>query len=198
MQKNNNKNKKLPLTFYAQPTELVAQQLLGKKLVLKTKQGMLSGIIVETEAYTKNDPASHAYRGKTARTSALFGPVGHAYIYFIYGNHYCLNVVAHTPEQIAGGILIRAIEPIDGIEVMRKKRKTSDKNLTNGPGKLCQAFGITKTLYGKSFSSPDFFLTEGYSVDPEDIVATKRIGISAAQDKLWRFYIKNNQFVSRK
>jgi DNA-3-methyladenine glycosylase len=156
-------------------------------------------VSVETEAYGfKEDPASHAHRGKKVSNQAMFGPVGHAYIYFIYGNHYCLNVVAYTPAEQAGAVLIRALEPVAGIEHMCQRRKVaSNQYLTNGPGKLCQAFGITKELYGKSFLSDDCFITEGYTVDTENIIATARIGISSAQEKLWRFHIKDNKFVSK-
>ena len=161
---------------------------------------LLSGIIVETEAYYAHDPASHAYRGKTSANEALFGPVGHAYIYFIYGNHYCLNFVAHAKEIAAGGVLIRALEPVDGIVYMQKFRETAVlKNLTNGPGKLTQALQITKNVYGIDVTKKgQLYVMDGIEVSQKNICYAKRIGISKAQEKKWRFYICDNPFVSKK
>lgn len=189
----------LQKSFYNHPTVQVAKDLLGKNLVREIEGKLLIGKIVETEAYTHDDPASHAYKGERNANKSLFGPVGHAYVYFTYGNHFCFNVVAKVPNVSAGGVLIRALEPIEGIEIMQELRPGKKiKDLTNGPGKLTQAFAITKELNGIDLMQKGpLYLTEGEVIPEENIVATKRIGISRAQDKLWRFCIEENQFVSR-
>ena len=126
--------------------------------------------------------------------------MGHAYIYFIYGNHFCLNIVSYSAKYKAGGVLIRALEPVAGIEYMEKFRKSSIvKNLTNGPGKLAQALHIDKKLYGIDVTKKGpLYLTQGIKISSGDICATQRIGISKAQEKEWRFYVCSNPFVSRK
>ena len=189
----------LSRAFYARDTVTVARELLGKRVVRSDKASVCSGIIVETEAYTCIDAACHAYRGKTISNAALFGPVGHAYIYFIYGMYFCLNVVAREKAVLAGGVLIRALEPIEGIEQMCVRRKTRVvHNLTNGPGKLAQALHITKALYGCDVTKKGpLFITEGVELQAHDIVAAPRIGISKEQERAWRFYCKDNSFVSR-
>ena len=191
--------KMLPRTFYARDTEVVARELLGKKVVREENGKVCSGIIVETEAYVCTDAACHAYRGKTKSNEALFGPVGHAYIYFTYGMHFCLNVVARKSTMLAGGILIRALEPVEGIELMSARRKTSAlHNLTSGPGKLAQALHITKALYGCDVTKKGpIYIVQGIELKKSDIVATKRIGISKEQERAWRFYCKDNSFVSK-
>lgn len=196
------KIKPLPRTFFSRKTDQVARELLGKYIVRKIDHRVLIGKIVETEAYTGDDPASHAFIGKTPRTRALFETPGHAYIYFIYGNHYCLNIVAHSKEH-AGGVLIRALEPISGIEYMKKCRHVTDeRQLTNGPGKLTQALHITKNLYGQDMTKKeDLFVGEIIPKEKTEfvsIVATPRIGISKARDILWRFIIEGNPWLSRK
>jgi DNA-3-methyladenine glycosylase len=194
--------KPLARSFFSRPTEQVAQDLLGKYIVRLFQGTLLIGKIVETESYTNEDPACHAFRGKTLRTRALFEQVGHAYIYFVYGNHFCLNAVARE-TALAGGVLIRAVEPIAGIEVMKNLRgnPSNEYNLTNGPGKLAEAFAIDNSLYGHDLTrvSDFYFGTDGQE-QPEKIVikATKRIGISQAQDILWRFYIQGNPWISKK
>lgn len=192
-------SKILKRSFYQRNTIQIAQELLGKLLVRQIGKNTLAGIIVETEAYIRSDPACHAFRGKTESNQALFGPVGHTYIYFIYGNHFCVNVVAHSKEQCAGGVLIRALEPVQGIELMQQHRKANTlKNLTNGPGKLAQALQITKELYGQDLTKQGpLYLSEGISISEKKICYTPRIGISKAQENLWRFYICDNDFVSR-
>ena len=186
--------------FYQRDTALVARDLLGKQIVRNIDGKQVSGIIVETEAYSFEDPACHAYKGKTEANKALFGPVGHAYIYFIYGNHFCLNLVARTNKNCAGGVLIRALEPVMGIDTTQKHRSMEIiKNLTNGPGKLAQALAITKELYGNDVTHKGpIYVTHGVDISPENICYAKRIGISKAQEKEWRFYICNNKFVSKK
>lgn len=188
----------LSQSFYARSTIQVAHDLLGKKITRVLDNGtLLSGIITETEAYESGDPACHAYKGLTARTAPLFGPVAHTYVYFIYGNYFCLNIVAKDTKA-AGGVLIRAIEPLVGIEFMKHMRKTDDlKNLTTGPGKLTQALAITKSEQGINVTRPGALYIEQSDTKPFEIVACPRIGITRATDKNWRFYIKNNQFVSR-
>ena len=192
--------KLIPRTFYQRDTVLVARELLGKILVRVLSDGtVLAGIIVETEAYVCDDEACHAFRGETAANRALFGPVGHAYIYFIYGMYYCCNIVARKPAVKAGGILIRALEPVEGIAAMQKFRHAKQlRQLTNGPGKLAQALHINKHLYGVDVTKKgELFVIEGRKIPKNELVESERIGISCAQEKLWRFYIKGNSFVSK-
>ncbi len=191
----------IPRSFYMRATPEVARDLLGKKVVRVINDTIiLSGIIVETEAYEINDPACHAFRGQTTANRALFETVGHAYIYFIYGNHFCLNVVAREDVCKAGGVLIRALEPVDGIEIMKQFRPTTSiKNLTNGPGKLAQALHITKELYGVDVTHKGpLYIVSDESYTPFSIISGERIGISKGQEVPWRFYIKDNPFVSRR
>lgn len=176
-------------TFFARDTVQVAQDLLGMKLVHQTEHGLLSGIIVETEAYTTDDEACHAFRGMTERNKALFGPVGHAYIYQSYGIHYCFNMVARSNDQSAGGVLIRALQPLEGIEMMHQLRGVTNKKLlTSGPGNVTKAMNITMKYYAHDLLSKSALYVEpGIEIAPSVIVATPRIGISKATDKLWRF-----------
>lgn len=187
--------------FYNRDTIEVAKDLLGKILVRVVNGKVISGAIVESEAYrSTDDPASHSYRGKTERNSVMFGEVGHAYVYFTYGNHYCLNLVAKDDATPAGAVLIRAIEPIDGISLMRRYRKTQDPcNLASGPGKLTQALKITKKQNGVDVTKKgEIYVTNGKDISKSEIIATSRIGIRVALDKQWRFLIANNEFVSKK
>jgi len=188
------------------PTLEVARCLLGAEIIRELPEGRLRGRIVETEGYLHNDPACHAVRElpngichrRTRRNASMFGPPGHAYVYFTYGNHYMLNV-ATEPEGVPGAILIRALEPLEGLEIMTARRGLADlRLLTNGPGKLTQALGIDKTLDGHDLSLPPLQLIPGSPINDEDIVATTRIGITRATDMPWRFYIKENPWVSRK
>ena len=181
----------LPREFYHQNTVTVAKKLLGKKIVRKIGKCEVSGIITETEAYRhKDDPASHAFKKKTERNKAMFEDVGRAYVYFTYGMHYCFNVVARHPNTKAGAVLIRAIKPEKGIEIMLKNRKISDlKNLSNGPAKLAQALEITKKQYGVNLTNDSkLFITNG--IKSKKITASSRIGIREATDKLWNFKIE--------
>ncbi|NMJ87656.1 MAG: DNA-3-methyladenine glycosylase [Thaumarchaeota archaeon] len=187
--------------FYNRNTIVVAKDLLGKILVRVVGDKILSGIIVESEAYSSiDDPASHSYKGKTERNNVMFGEVGHAYVYFTYGIHYCLNIVAKEHNIPAGAVLIRAIEPIEGIEQMQKFRKTNDLyNLTNGPGKLTKALNVTKKQNGVDVVKKyEIYILIGREIDNSSIIATSRIGISTALDKQWRFLITGNKFVSRR
>lgn len=182
----------LPREFYLKDTVTVAKNLLGKKIIRKIGRQEISGIITETEAYRhKDDPASHAFRKITERNKAMFGDVGMAYVYFTYGMYYCFNVVARHPKIEAGAVLIRAIEPENGIKIMQKNRINSNlKNLTNGPAKLTQALEITKKHYGVDLTKKsNLYITEGIKKQKK-ISATPRVGIKEATDKLWNFKIK--------
>lgn len=185
--------------FYARDTVNVAKDLLGKILVRRLNDHILSGMIVETEAYrSSDDPASHSYRGMTNRNRVMFGEVGYSYVYFTYGMYYCLNIVAKDADTKAGAVLIRALEPLKGIEIMKKNRDKELYNLTNGPGKLTQALKIDKSLNGIDVTKEGMlYVINGYKIDKEKIEATPRIGIKTALDKHWRFYIKDNKFVSK-
>lgn len=192
----------LPRTFYEREPSEVAPALLGKLLIRKLRRKILVGRIVEVEAYLGSaDPAAHAYAGITARNAVLFGPAGHAYVYFIYGMYYCLNFSCE-PEGQAGCVLLRAIEPISGLEEMARLRgiplKGPHRNLTGGPGKLCQALDITRSgINGLDITQPDSPLRvadDGF--DPQEIVATPRIGIRKAADLPLRFLLKDNHCVS--
>ena len=187
------KMKVLPRKFYINDTKQVARDLLGKKLVRKIGRQVLSGIITETEAYKgKNDPASHAARKKTERNKIMFGQAGHAYVYFTYGMHYCFNVVAKKENDESGAVLVRAIQPEQGIQRMIKNRKTDViSNLTNVPGKLTQAMQITLMQYDFDLTkNTSLFIVDGKK--PTKIIAKPRIGIKEGTDKLWNFSIKNH------
>jgi len=188
----------LPSEFYGRDTALVARDLLGKIIVRLSGEGIAAGRIVETEAYLRDDPSCHAFRGMTPRNRAMFGPPGHAYIYFTYGMHYCFNVV--TAEEGAGeAVLIRALEPLEGISVMAKRRgREGIKDLCSGPGKLAQAMGISPELYGHDLAREPLLILEGKNRPGEDVVITTRVGISSAKDLPLRFYYKNNRYVSKK
>ncbi len=183
--------------FYTRDTVKVARDLLGKILVRRIGEHKLSGIIVETEAYrSSDDPASHSYRGMTNRNRVMFGEVGYSYVYFTYGMYYCLNIVAKDTDTMAGAVLIRALEPLEGIDIMKKNRMKELYNLTNGPGKLTQALMIDKSLNSIDVTKEGaLYIINGYKID--EIEATPRIGIKTALDKYWRFYVKDNRFVSK-
>lgn len=173
-----------------------ARQLLGWQLAHVTKEGITSGIIVETEAYTMEDAASHAYGGERPRNSSMFRRAGTIYVYFTYGMHYCLNIVTGT-EGHGQGVLLRALEPVDGIDIMRRRRNMDDeRNLTNGPAKLVQAMGVTKDANGTRIQEGPLTLLPG--IVPKKIIQASRIGISKATELPWRFYIADNPFVSSK
>jgi DNA-3-methyladenine glycosylase len=188
-----------------QPEELIdpiaaAKCLLGAYLVRDFQGKTLIGKIVETEAYFEQDEASHSYRGKTPRTEVMFGPAGHAYVYFSYGVHWCVNVTAGEAGHGAA-VLIRALEPTTGIETMRELRMGRAKtnvDLANGPGKLAQALAIDKTLYGHDLRLPPLQLFKAAEETPTEIATSSRIGISKAVDAPLRFYIKDSKYVSRK
>ncbi len=177
-----------------------APLLLGCVISRKTGKGLIRVKIVETEAYHQDDPASHSFAGLTKRTAPMFEAGGRLYVYFTYGTHYCINIVT-GPEGVGEAVLLRAAEPIEGIEIMRKNRGVNDiAKLTNGPGKLAQAFGITDTkLSGKRLGPDTIFLEFAENpTEKVEILTSARIGIRKAIDNPWRFYIKGNPFVSRK
>src|SRR5450755_968161 len=190
--------------FYDRDTRLVAPDLLGKILVRRQGRKLLAGRIVEVEAYPgAGDPASHTFIGRTPRNAVLFGPPGYAYVYFIYGNHFCLNVSC-LPDGVGGGILFRAVEPIGGIEEMFRLRgidKDSDlRRLTSGPGRMAAAFGITRERdNGKDLtnSRSDLYIADDGSAPPR-VGVTKRIGITKAAEMPLRFIVEGNRFVSGK
>jgi DNA-3-methyladenine glycosylase len=188
----------VPRDFYLDSPDLVAKKLLGKLLV----RGEMAGRIVEVEAYFgESDPASHSFPGRTARNAVLFGPPGHAYVYFIYGMYFCLNVSCE-PDGLPGGVLFRALEPVRGLEAMAIARgvaATRVAALTSGPGRLCQAFGVTRERdNGVDFTSrkSDLQIQDDGFVAGE-IMVTPRIGISKDTDRPARFLLAGNPFVSK-
>lgn len=190
--------KTLSRKFYKRDTINVAYDLLGKILINESKKGPASGRIVEVEAYLgESDPASHASRGITPRSKVMFGQPGLAYVYFIYGNHFLFNVVTER-EGKAGAVLIRALEPFQGIELMRERRKCQDiRMLTNGPGKLTQALDITREQNGSDLTGPPLKILNG-GEEKFKIISSPRIGIKEGSEDLWRFYIAGNEFVSKR
>ncbi len=172
--------------FYQRHPAAVARDLIGKVLVRRIGRAVLTGRIVEAEAYSSDDPASHAYRGLTPRNRALFGEVGHAYIYQTHG-HFCLNVVARS-RQPAGGVLIRAAEPGQGMALMKRLRRGADaRRLTKGPGNLTRALGIDLRLYGTDVTKPGPLFIAAGDIEKPKVLRTPRIGVTSAQDKRWRF-----------
>jgi DNA-3-methyladenine glycosylase len=199
----------LPRVFFNRDAITVARELLGKLLIRRDGRTLLAGRVVENEAYLgEDDPAAHAYAGQTARNFVLFGPPGRAYVYFIYGNHYCLNVSC-TPEGHGGGVLFRAIEPVFGIEAMAHARGLDLPNvprltqlrlITSGPGRLSEALDITRERDNNkdlTSSQSDLWLADD-GFRPERILATPRIGITKAIDRPLRFSMAGNAFVSGK
>lgn len=187
--------------FYEQPTIEVARQLLGKYLVRKHPDGATVGRIVETEAYVgPDDKACHASRGRTKRTEIMFGPAGYAYVYLIYGFHHCLNLVTEA-KGFPAAVLIRAVEPLDGIKLMTARRRTDKLNsLASGPGKLCQAFAIDRSLNGSDACGKLLYVEDSDEPAPK-ILSKPRVGVDYAgrwKNKPWRFLIRGNEFVSRR
>ncbi len=190
--------------FYQQDTLMVAQSLLGKILVHESPEGRTAGRIVETEAYMgPEDKGSHSFGGRrTPRTEPQFGPKGHSYIYFIYGLYHCLNVTAGKIPGKPEAVLIRALEPVSGVDLMILRRPSA-RNITglaSGPSRLCMAMGLTRKQNGVNMCLPPLYIDASDSVTEEEIVKTARIGIDYAEEwaKMpWRFYIKDNAFVSK-
>ncbi|MGQ9555443.1 MAG: DNA-3-methyladenine glycosylase [Anaerolineae bacterium] len=192
----------LSRSFYTDDTLAVARALLGMRLVRSLDGARVSGIIVETEAYCgTSDEGCHAYRGRTARTAVMFGPPGHAYIYFIYGRYYCFNVVAHREGEV-GAVLVRALQPLEGLEVMRARRPGHpDRRLTNGPAKLCLALGIGRELNGWDLCAGEkLWLEEGEPVPDAQVRVGPRVGLKVgeyARTRPWRFAVAANPWVSQ-
>ena len=184
--------------FYERDTVKVAHDLLGKILIHESKRGLALGKIVEVEAYLgENDPGSHAFRGITPRNKVMFGQPGLAYVYFVYGNHFLFNVVTEQKGK-AGAVLIRALEPLQGIKLMRERRKCQNvRMLTNGPGKLAQALDITREQNGSDLTKGPLKILNGRG-EKFEIASSPRIGIKEGSEKLLRFYIADNEFVSKK
>ena len=197
--------KKLPRKFYTRDVLIVAKELLGKILVKKEKGLILSGVIVEVEAYDGEiDEAAHTYIGRTKRNEIMFGTGGFFYVYFTYGAHFCCNIVTGI-EGKGTAVLIRAVEPLEGEKIMIKNRFGRDLksekekfNLTSGPGKVCQAFSITKEHYGIDLTGNEIFIINSGMLNEDEIGVSQRIGIKKSVHLPWRFFIKNNKYISRK
>ncbi|NOR22536.1 MAG: DNA-3-methyladenine glycosylase [Candidatus Aminicenantes bacterium] len=205
----------LPVSFYSRSTLKVLEDLIGKVLVRKSEDGLTSGVIVEAEAYTgEDDPASYAFSGRTKRSEIMYGPPGRAFVHFTYGMHHMLNLVTER-EEFPAAILIRALEPREGISLMKERRQTEELfNLCSGPAKICQAFGIDRYYNGVSlFSSRSpLFIKDGERREKgerredgerkkegrEELIWTSRIGIGEGKDRLWRAYLKGSPFISVK
>ncbi len=207
----------LPAEFYRRPTLEVARDLLGTELVRETPEGVTAGILVEVEAYLgPEDRAAHSWGGRrTARTEAMFGPAGHAYVFQTYGLHFCFNVVT-ADEGVPQAVLVRALEPTRGLELMARRRQLRleralpaavspdafpPRVLTGGPARLCQALAITREHYGHDLTRPPLYLCRGRSPVPDEAVAAgPRVGVHYAgewKEKPWRFWIRGNPHVSR-
>ncbi len=189
----------LAAAFYARPTLTVARDLLGRYLVRNLHGHVLAGKIVEVEAYRgADDPASHAFGGHTQRNDVMFWTGGHLYVYFTYGMHYCANVVT-GPQGRPGAVLVRAVEPVQGIEFMRQNRPRTKRDLllTNGPAKLCEALAISRSENGASLTGPTVYLTHGAPTPEHLIGRSARVGIKNGLDKKWRFFERANLWVSK-
>ncbi len=199
----------LPVSFYSRSTLKVLEDLIGMVLVRKSKDGLTSGAIIEAEAYSgEDDPASYAFCGRTKRSEIMYGPPGRAFVHFTYGMHHMLNLVTEK-EEFPAAILIRALEPREGISLMKKRRQTEELiNLCSGPAKICQAFGIDRSLNGASLSTSrsPLFIKDGERREEgerrregrKELIWTSRIGIAEGKDRLWRAYLKGSPFISVK
>jgi DNA-3-methyladenine glycosylase len=176
---------------------VLARDLLGRILFYRTPEGLLAGRIVETEAYRgEADPASHAFRGRSARNAVMFGPAGQAYVYFSYGMHYCLNVTADAPG-VAGAVLLRALEPLAGIEIMRRRGDNGPEiRLLSGPGKIGRGFGLVLKDNGRDFTRGPLGLAAGSPVPDREVAVSRRIGISRAVDLPYRLSVIGSRSVS--
>ena len=188
---------RLPRAYFSRDPVIVARDLLGRILFSRSPEGVLAGRIVETEAYTgEADPASHAFRGRTARNAVMFGTPGHAYVYFSYGVHYCLNVTADAPG-VAGAVLLRALEPLAGMEIMRRYGDHGPEvRLLSGPGKIGRGFGLDLEDNGRDFTRGPLGLAAGTPVPDREVAVSRRIGISRAVDLPYRFCVIGSRSVS--
>lgn len=189
----------LPADFYSRETEIVAREMLGALLECRTPEGTATGRIVETEAYLgEHDPACHAAAGETGRTRWLYGAPGTAYVYFIYGVHWCFNAVTR-PMGLPGAVLVRALEPIAGIPIMRARRAAArtDRDLANGPGKLCAALAIDGRHNGLRLDRLPLRILAGEQVPDSRVAVSPRIGITRAADWPLRWYVADSPHVSR-
>ncbi|MFC2135747.1 DNA-3-methyladenine glycosylase [Bacteroidota bacterium] len=197
--------KSLPINFYTRDVQSVAVDLLGKIFIKREGAEILSGKIIEVEAYDGSiDKAAHSFMGKTKRNEVMFEKGGLLYIYFTYGVHFCSNVVTGNAGE-GCAVLLRGIEPVEGISQMTLNRFGKESlnekeliNLTNGPGKICQAFKINRTHNGIDLTDNEIFILDNTSIPKNQIISTKRIGIKKSVDLPWRYYIKDNRFVSKK
>lgn len=179
------------VAFFRRPAPDVAYDLIGATLLVDG----VGGIIVETEAYDRTDPASHSARGPTPRNASMFGPPAHLYVYRSYGIHWCLNLVCGT-EPDGSAVLLRALEPVAGLDTMRQRRGLTDpRRLCSGPGRLCQALGVSIAMNGADLAGPGFVFAP--AAEPVDVVAGRRIGISAGVETEWRFGLARSSFISR-
>lgn len=196
----------LQRAFYERDILAVSKDLLGKLFVHESHEGKTAGRIVEVEAYRgPEDRAAHSFGGRrTGRNDVMYGEKGHAYVYFIYGMYYCVNITAGGIPEKPEAVLIRALEPTTGIDVMAKRRDIAVGkvvNLTNGPSRLCMAMGISKAQNAADLTLPPLYIDDAPPVNREDIAETTRIGIDYAEEwknRPWRFYIKNNPYISKK
>lgn len=190
--------KPLPMSFFRRATLVVARDLLGRYLVRRIGRKVLAGRIVEVEAYRgSDDEASHAYRGRTARNEVMFWNGGHLYVYFTYGMHFCANVVTGRAGK-PGAVLLRAVEPIAGTALLRRNRGgiPNDRHLTNGPAKICEAFGLARGQNGASLAGPAILLTAGTPPPARRCARSARIGIRNGREMKWRFFERGNPWVS--
>lgn len=194
---------KLSHSFFQRPTLAVARGLLGKYLVVKRGDTVVSGKIVETEAYVgEDDLACHASKGRTSRTETLYAEAGTLYVYLVYGMYHCVNIITES-KGFPSAVLIRAVKPTEGVRIMERRRKTKRAAaLASGPGKVCEAFGVTKRMNGKTVFGDMLWIEDrGERVRKSDIAAAPRVGVDyagACKDYPWRFYIKNSAYISRK
>ena len=179
------------------PADAAARRLLGCEFVRNIDGREVRVRIVETEAYDQADEASHTFRGRTKRNDAMFKRAGHMYVYFTYGMHYCCNVVC-GPEGFGSGVLIRAVEPLSGLDIIEQRRGMTGVNITNGPAKISQALDINLSMSGHDLSQPPMKLVKKPELGDEEVTIGTRIGISKAVHELRRFYVTDNPFVSRK
>ncbi|MCK5125470.1 MAG: DNA-3-methyladenine glycosylase [candidate division Zixibacteria bacterium] len=188
---------KLPREFYLKSTVTVAKELLRKTIVYNSSSGIIAGDIVETEAYVgREDPACHAAVGKTDRNAVMFGPGGFSYVYFIYGMYNCFNIVTEQ-EGFPAAVLIRAVEPVAGIDILMANSPAKDSKFSNGPGKFCRAFGITREHNGLDLCNNTIYIIDQKVKAPE-IGISPRIGIKKAKEKPWRFFDCDSCYISGK